>query len=126
MKLNKFFIVLAFLSITIVSCNKYDTYEPLGKSVKVEYHISTESENIYVDYMYPQNGKMSMIHSEQHKAYHVISFETTSGKYLSVEGSNISPSRYGVSVKILVDGKVLDEATSYSPSDKAIATGNVK
>lgn len=112
------------ISLLAVSCKKETTNTPKGEIITVAYHISCKSESAYIHYLYPQNGKMVMIHSEQNKAYHVISFETTAGQYFSVEAENKKASRKNVTVQILINGEILDEATSDSPSDKAIAHGN--
>jgi len=120
-------ILLSFsllVSIAFVSCEKNSTYKPKGEIIKVEYHIYCESESAFVHYLYPQNGKMTMIDSEQNKSFHIISFETTAGQYFSIEAANKRAGRKEISVQVFINGVLLDEATSYEPTIKAIASGN--
>jgi len=127
-------IILAFaviVSITAVSCKKENDVQPQSPavvtpvSINVEYKITSESANVEASYMFPNaDGQLEMKSETVTRAAHSVSFSCTKGKFFYLEASNTAPARKTVHVQIYINGVLFQEASSSSPSQKAIASGN--
>lgn len=130
---NIFLSFVVIVSVLAVSCKKEDAPKPLNVqipapkpvSINVEYRITDESGNVETNYMFPNaEGKLETKNELISRTEYSVSFTTTKGSFLSVEAFNENPARKSVHVQILVDGTLFMEASSSSPSQKAIASGN--
>lgn len=116
----------------MVSCKKNNDVQPqtpvvaaVPVTINVEYKIVSESANVVVSYMYPNaNGQLEMKSEDITRSEYSVSFSTVKGKDLYVEAANANPARKSVHVQIYVNGTLFKEASSSSPSQAAIASGN--
>jgi hypothetical protein len=131
---NLFLSFAVIASVLAVSCKKDNDTKPndcatpntpAPVSINVEYKIVSESGNVEVAYLFPNaDGKLEMKSETIARTDYSVSFTAKKGNLLSVEAWNVMPARKLVNVQILVNGEIFQEASSNSPSDKAIASGN--
>jgi predicted nucleic acid binding AN1-type Zn finger protein len=116
-------------SISMVSCKKEDKVVPQSSTptstINVEYRVTNESGNVEITYLKPDdNGTFESETETVSRTYYAINFTCKKGNLLSVEAANVLPARKTVTVQIFVNGVLFKEATSYDPSQKALAAGN--
>jgi hypothetical protein len=117
------------VSLFTVSCKKESEVKPESpaaiKQISVEYHIISETSNVNASYLFPNaQGQLETTNTKITRSPYVISFQTNTGCFLSVQAANEIAANKRVTVQIYVDGAMVQESTSYSPSQQAIASGN--
>lgn len=128
---NLFLCFVVITSLLAVSCKKENEVKPQSsspatpKTINIEYKMESESANVEVAYMFPNaDGKLELKNETINRSEYSVSFSYKSGNLFSVEAYNVIPARKAVHVQIYVDGTMVMESTSNSPSQKAIASGN--
>lgn len=124
-----YFVVLSM--VLTVSCKKENEVKPQSPAVSntiidVEYRVEAESGNFYVTYRKPNSEGQFEIETETVTGRTVFSksFKALSGNLFSVEASNVVAANKSVFVQLYINGVLVKEGQSYSPSQKAIAQGN--
>ena len=117
------------MSLLTVSCKKENEVNPSSsapaRAINVEYRITSETSSVNALYLYPDaNGKLISTQQVINRSPYSITFASTTGNFFSVEAANVVAQHKMVNVQIYIDGVLFQEATSYSPSQKAVASGN--
>lgn len=129
-KMKKIFsLIVVLVSVLAVSCKKENAVTPQNstatKKLAVEYRITSESGAVEISYLKPNaEGKFELETETVKRTNYSINFEAQSGNTFMIEAYNVLPSRKAVHVQIYINGKLIKEAFSYDPSQKAIAQCN--
>ena len=122
--------IALLVSVSMASCKKEANTDPaagntpVSKMINVEYRISSETGSLNANYMFPNaSGELENTVVLVNRKLEIVDFSVMSGQFLSVEAANQAPSHRTVQVELYINGVLMKQSISTSPSQKACASG---
>lgn len=120
--------IALLIGISAVSCKKEENTKPqtpaTPRMIDIEYRIQSETGNLNASYLAPNtSGELEYETEVVDRNEYSIKFSIMSGQFLSVEASNVFQSHRTVQVELYINGGLVKQSISNSPSEKAGISG---